>query len=271
MNDSDKASAAIPSVADHMATMTGPEGHKLIVQPYWRRVLDFALTPGVDGALPFHTIVLGAPKKEGKSTLLSAIGAWAIRHLVEPDAEVYVPSPPTASARPRVYRQIRAAFGCGELETLPNGVHLGTPSPGGCSGEGQPNPSLTLWDDLWRFNGVESRQLWEDLCPAPTVKCPLRVVASYAGYETTSPLLFDLWRRGEALDPVPEFHDLRGAIGEPVVRAGDGMLLYWDTVHRAPWMTGEGGQRYLAAQQEALPPSEFQRLHRNQWIAATEE
>lgn len=262
-----------PSVADVLGSMTGPEDVAFHSDdhPVWPRILAHAFTQQPDGTLPFHTVILGTPKKEGRSFVLAAIAAWALRHLLPPDGDLLIVGSAADSVPAgRVWRLLHRTI---EDELRDDGRSRLTTGRGAkayrvCEpldvGDLPVPPQLVLCDDLWKF-GDEWRDCWDALASS------YRVVSSYAGYPDSSPLLYDLYRRGVELPPVPEFDDIRGWSDEPVVRARDGVLFYWDTVHRAPWMTSEQGQAYLAEQKRVLPPSEYLRLHHNQWCSATEE
>lgn len=256
------------SPADYVDTITRAQGAPSVALPHWRRILDHAFTLNADGRLPYHTIVLGAPKKEGRTTVLAGIGLWALDALLGQGEEVLVFGCPRDSALPRAWNSMLHATP--EEDRQPRVITAerggaARPMSHDCGGEG-PTPRLTLWDDLW-IEGKDTRDAWDSMAES------VRVVSSYAGYAepetdaTTrqtmqSRTLVEIYLRGARLPPVPELDDLRGWQDEPVVRAGDGMFFFWDTVHRAPWITKE----YLTAQREALRPSEYLRLHHNQWV-----
>lgn len=263
----------IPSVADVLGSMH-PRG---VVDPRWRRILDYAFTSRSDGRLPFHAVVLGTPKKEGRSSVLAAIATWALRHVLPPNGDLLIIGSSTDSIPGgRVWQPLRAAV---ESELRDDGRSRLRMANGATAWRvyepvdvGKlPAPRWVICDDLWKF-GESWRDCWGGLAGS------LRVVSSYAGSPGSSPLLEDLCRHGARLPRAPEFDDLRGLDDEPVVRADHGslfsdesMLFYWDTVHRAPWVTSEQGQAYLVEQKRRLPPSEYLRLHHNQWCLATAE
>ncbi len=106
------------------------------------------------------------------------------------------------------------------------------------------------------------------MTPPPTVKSPLRVIVTYAGYEGESELLWDLYELAFLNGtPIPELAHLVDADGDSVCRASGRTFVYWDTEPRMPWQTDE----YYQEQMTTLRPMDFLRLHRNQWVTSEEE
>jgi phage terminase large subunit-like protein len=66
---------------------------------------------------------------------------------------------------------------------------------------------------------------------------------------------------------VPELAHIVDENGEPVCRRKGSVFILWDTVPRMPWQTDD----YYQEQMATLRPSDFLRLHRNQWITSAEE
>lgn len=99
-----------------------------------------------------------------------------------------------------------------------------------------------------------------------------RWVESYAGFAEESDLLYSLYemgvRSGEQLWPDRLYNVTDG---EPTplelfVNKEARMLCLWNTQPRNPWQT----KAYYAAEAAVLPPNQFQRMHRNQWVSSTE-
>jgi phage terminase large subunit-like protein len=106
------------------------------------------------------------------------------------------------------------------------------------------------------------------MTPPPTVRNPLRVIVTYAGFEGESELLWQIYEdnflHGE---DVPELVDIVDDNGETVCRRKGRVFVYWDTVPRMPWQTIQ----YYEEQMATLRPTDFLRLHRNQWVTTKEE
>ena len=126
-----------------------------------------------------------------------------------------------------------------------------------------------LTDGYCSHNTSEaSRRAWDELTPIPTVPNSLRIIATYAGFENESDLLWDLYLQGVGPDehpkgqgtPIPELEDL------PCWANGD-LFTYWDHEPRMPWQSDE----YYSAQRKSLRPSAFIRLHTNSWTSSNEE
>lgn len=99
-----------------------------------------------------------------------------------------------------------------------------------------------------------------------------RWIESYAGFQEESELLYSLYDlgvlRGQLLWP-----DRLYAVtdGEPTplelyVNRDAEMLCMWNTQPRCPWQTKE----YYSSEEKILPPNDFLRMHRNQWVTSTE-
>ncbi len=128
--------------------------------------------------------------------------------------------------------------------------------------------SLSLWDELWNFSSEPDRRMWDELTPIPTVKNSIQFIATYAGYENESDLLWDLYLQGVGTDehpdgkgaPIPGLEDL------PCWSNGR-LFVYWDHENRMPWQTKE----YLDQQFKAQRAATYLRLHENMWVSSHEE
>jgi phage terminase large subunit-like protein len=120
--------------------------------------------------------------------------------------------------------------------------------------------------ELWAFETENKRRLWTEMTIPPTLEgYAMRWVESYAGFTGKSELLEQLYnmavKQGE---PHPDF-DYLISEGKPAVYVNEaaGIFCYWDEVPRMIWQS----QRYYAQQSLTLQPSEFLRIHRNQWVS----
>lgn len=238
-----------------------------------RRILDHCLTPDADGRFPYTTIIYSAPKKSGKTTIGAAIGAWFMQE--GPAAsELYAIANDKEQAL-RIYDDIAwdSVHNHGwnptkyELKNPENGTVLKAIAQEHKSAAGG-RQAMTLWDELWGYTSERSMSMWAEMQPIPTVPYSFRVVVTYAGYVGKSALLEDLYDKVVANgEPVPELADIVDDNGNPVCWRKGRIFAYWDTVPRMPWQTDE----YYETALEENRPSEFLRLHRNQWVTGLEE
>jgi len=237
-----------------------------------RRVLEHCLTPDENGNFPYVTIVYSTIKKSGKTTLAAGIGAWYAEE-GPANSEIYCLANDEEQAQSRVYDDIaydarKKGFKAQKsVVYYPNGTFVRALASEYRSVAGG-RQGLTLWDELWGYTSERSRKLWAEMTPPPTVRNPLRVIVTYAGFEGESELLWDLYEMAFVNgEPVPELADIVDDNGEPVCRRLGKVFVFWDTVPRMPWQTSE----YYDEQMATLRPNDFLRLHRNQWVTTKEE
>jgi hypothetical protein len=203
----------------------------------------------------YDTYLIGLPKKNGKSTLASCGGVYALL-LDDPNPEVYSAAGDKDQAR-IIFDFTRKAFEPSPvlsplvkiysdvIERVDgNGIYRALASDS--SGNHGLNPSCVIWDELWN---QPSYDLWEALTLPPTRENPFHFIVTYSGYQARSGnLLWDLYLRGMAgVDPKQY----------TFWRSGPGANL-------ASWITAE----YLKSQKLRLPDHIFRRLHWNEWSVA---
>jgi phage terminase large subunit-like protein len=244
----------------------------LRLMPEQKEILTHVFTPDENGMFPYTTAILSEIKKSGKTTILAAIGGW-VGECGPAFNEAYSLANDEDQAQSRAFEDLRYhAMKRGLRPKVreinwPNGSFtkvLASEYRGAAGGR----QFLTMWDELWGYTSEASRRLWAEMTPPPTVKSPLRVIVTYAGLEGESDLLWDLYEMaflgGEV---VPELAHIVDDKGEPVCRRSGRTFVMWDTVPRRPWQTDE----YYEEQMTTLRPSDFLRLHRNQWVTSDEE
>lgn len=120
--------------------------------------------------------------------------------------------------------------------------------------------------EVWGFMQDNKRLLFSEMTIPPTLwGYSQRWIESYAGYIGQSELLWELYQMGTEEEHGayrhPDFPDL------PVwVNPSANMFTYWDTEPRMIWQTED----YYNAERKMLIPSEFRRLHQNQWVETTD-
>ena len=237
------------------------------------------MTPDANGILPYATIVYSCPKKGGKSSLGGAVAAWAAEEF-DPGSEIYVVASSQEQAEGRVMRDAKFHVEHAERWNIrddnmvtaykiqyPNDSYIQALAKSYKAAAGSRH-SLSVWDELWAYLSRLDMRMWAELTPIPTVKNSIQFVATYAGFENESDLLWDLYLKGVGTDEHPEGR------GQPIPGLEDlpcwsngRLFVYWDHENRMPWQTDQ----YLTQQLAALRPAEYLRFHENRWVTSHEE
>jgi len=213
------------------------------------------------GFIPTHNTAIAA-----------AIEAWYAEQL-PPDSYLYCIANDEEQAEGLVMGDIRYHAKEAGYRTLkgmveyPNGTTIRSLAQSFKSVAGARH-AMTVFDELWGYTSEASRRAWDEMTPIPTVPNSLRVIATYAGFENESDLLWDLYLQGVGTDehekglgkPIPELEDL------PCWSNG-GLFTYWDHEPRMPWQD----ETYYSNQRKSLRPSAYLRLHTNSWTSSNEE
>lgn len=261
---------------------------RIKLDPTQRRIVDFVLTPDKNGNFPYQTIVYSTIKKEGKTTLAGAVGAWFAACIEPPNLILTLANDQEQSAG-RIFGAMTPtlnALGC-RVPTavsakpevrLPNGTVVQAIA-NNYAGAAGANYGLTLWSELWAYTTERSRRLYEELVPVPTKKTSIRWVETYVGFEDESDLLLDLFLRiftdteesalQPSAKPVPELIDIQSE-GKPTCYhiPEEGLFYYHNHTPRMPWNVGEQGEAYRRKQKAELRPTQYTRLHENRWQSA---
>lgn len=245
-----------------------------------RRIINEALSKDKNGKLKYTTVVYSAPKKSGKSAITSAVILYMAYH--NPNSYLACVANDGKQANDRLFGPIYTAL---RLHRQMNGpLKNESPNIGNvtlsnftkieaitsdAAGEAGSQPLMSAFSELWGFETPNKRRLFTELTIPPTLYGrAIRWIESYAGYSGVSELLEQMYATGfENGEPHPDFLDLVGRNG-PVVRVNEraGMFTYWDTEPRMPWQTAD----YYRQESEMLPPSEFRRIHKNEWVSPIE-
>lgn len=260
----------------------------LILEATQKRIVDFVLTPDDKGNFPYQTIVYSTIKKEGKTTLAGAVGAWFAACIEPPNLILTLANDQEQSAG-RIFGAMTPTLnylGC-RVPTavsskpevrLPNGTVVQAIA-NNYAGAAGANYGLTLWSELWAYTTERSRRLYEELVPVPTKKTSIRWVETYVGFEDESDLLLDLFTRiftdteetglQPNAVPVPELIDIQSD-GKPCCYhiPEEGLFYYHNHTPRMPWNVGEEGLDYRRKQKAELRPTQYTRLHENRWQTA---
>lgn len=267
----------IPDPRDPVTDEQFPPGPMRLAE-HQCRIIDEALSKDEKGNFKYTTIIYSAPKKSGKSALVSALVLYIAYHQQNSFAACLANDGTQANDRLygpiktnfRLHKQLGGIFkdveySLGEV-VLPNYTKIRA-VPCDAAGEAGSQPVVSAWSEIWGFTSELKKRLWIEMAVPPTLYGKaLKIVESYAGFIGESELLEGLYKTGFTEgEPHPDFLDLQGDDG-PVVRVNQraGMFTYWDTEPRMVWQTDEYYQREAATN----IPSEFQRVHRNKWVSS---
>jgi phage terminase large subunit-like protein len=243
--------------------------------PYQVAVLDEALSTNAEtGLFKYSTIVWSDIKKSIKSCIAASVGLWmAYRNEW---ASIYAIANDLKGADSRVGYYMRRAIELNKAMSLTTerrgyrinvlGNHSFIESiPIDPTGEAGSNADMVIFSELWGAHHEGQVHMWTEMTTPPNkFGKSFRWVETYAGYSGESLLLEQLYnigvRHGQKLDlGIPGLE----VYSQPQAR----MLVLWNTVPRLPWQTPE----YYAEQEATLPPNEFRRIHKNEWVSSTEK
>jgi hypothetical protein len=282
-------------VRDHWNEQKGRMGGigRMHLFQFQRDVLSRALRINPETELlEFETVLYSTIKKSGKTALAAAVAAWYIEE-APAGTEAYCIANDLEQAEGRVMRDVKFHFSqriqnaepfynemTGENDVysdknckitlyridLANGSFVQALAQSYRSVAGSRH-GLTVWDELWGVSSELSRRVWDEMTPIPTVPNSLRFIATYAGFENESDLLWDLFMQGVDQE---EHEQGRGTrireLGDIPCFTNRRLFTYWDHEPRLPWQT----QEYYDEQMNNLRPAAFLRLHMNQWVTSHE-
>jgi len=251
------------------------------LQPYQEDALREALSKDKNGNYKYSIIVWSDIKKSIKSTIAAAVNLARAWHTEW--GEYYVIANDLNQANSRVAQYLRRAVlinpamkkqvkMAGYKIAIPNGSLIQA-IPIDPSGEAGSNADQLTWSELWGSNEDAKQNMWAEMTLSPTkAGQSFRWIESYAGFAGESLLLYSLWelgvKNGTMLWP-EKLYDVTEGEPSPLelyVNPEAGMLCLWNTQPRCPWQT----KAYYASESSILPPNQFLRIHRNQWVSSTE-
>lgn len=236
-----------------------------------RRPLELALSRDSKNNFKYNTILWSWPKKSAKSSVIAAIADYTAEH--HPNGSVKLIANDLKQADSRVGYYLREAIKIGQRNGKRLGINI-TPSgykvsyPNGAkvecvpidpSGEAGGNDDLLVFSELWGWKTKAQQQMWAEMTISPTkFGHSQRWIDTYAGYKGESPILEQLYETG-VVQGRKVWDDL-----EVYVNDAAKMLAVWVTKPMFDWQSPE----YYASEEAQLVPSEFNRIHRNQWADA---
>jgi phage terminase large subunit-like protein len=257
----------------------------MVLQEWQKRVLAKALEMDEEGYNKYDTVIWSQPKKSGKTTIAAAVGAW-VAHCVESPNEISCLANDQEQSAGRIFghmlltleklgwttpvsekNKYRDPMAYGPKGTVVKAITTNYKKEAGG------NQGLSLWSELWAYEGERLSKLWEEMTPPPTRRFRMRWIETYAGYIGQSLLLQDLYlsvfqdfeKEGKEVELKPDvvkvFDDL------PVYELKGHILVFWDHEHRMPWQD----QSYYDSQKDTMRTSAYRRLHGNYWVESAEK
>lgn len=244
----------------------------LILQKYQKVALREALRRDATGQLVYSTVVWSDIKKSIKSTIAAAVGLWRgfslewgqiiviANDLKQADSRVGFYMRRAIELNPKMRAMARVR---NYMTELPNRTSIESVAIDP-TGEAGSNADMVIFSELWGAHEQAQQRMWTEMTlPPAKYGHSQRWVETYAGYSGESQLLEQLYYQG-----VKEGRLLKLGIPGLEAYANDRARLFvlWNTTPRNPWQTDD----YYAQESAVLPPDEFQRVHRNQWISAAQ-
>lgn len=240
------------------------------LEPYQAAVLNEALATD-DDLFRYSFILWSDLKKSAKSTIAGAMAlylAWfhdweSVRivgnDLKQADSRTFFYIERAIKLNPELNRQCKIKTY--EI-TLPNHTVISA-VPVDPKGEAGGGDLVTVFTEMWAMKNKASQQMWSETTLSPLkYGKSIRIGESYAGIKGESPVLEPLYEQGVKQGQRIE---VEGIPGLELYR-NERMLCLWNTQPRCSWQTKE----YYAQEAVSLTPSEFERLHHNQWAQSSE-
>jgi hypothetical protein len=248
-----------------------PEDQRgLALDPYQEAALREACRRTEDGRFVYDVVIWSDIKKSAKSSIAAAVLLYRALHT--PWGTFKVVANDLKQADSRVFYYIRRAIELNpvlEARCRIKNYHIATDEhaaieaiPVDPKGEAGGNDDLIEFTELHAADSKASQAMWSEMTISPIKHgYSQRWVDTYAGHSGESPLLEPLYQKvvkeGQRLE-------LPGAPADLEVFANDRLFALWNTSPRLPWQTAA----YYASEAATLIPSEFARMHRNQWTTS---
>lgn len=236
-----------------------------------RRPLELALSRDASGRYLYDTILWSWPKKSAKSSVIASVADYIAEHRFNGSVKLIANDIKQADSRVGYYLRESIRIGqkqgkrqnititpSGYKVTYPNGAKVESVpiDPGGEAGG---NDDMLVFSELHSWKSKAHQRMWSEMTISPNrFGHSQRWIDTYAGWKGESPILEQLYQTGVTEGRLV-WPDL-----EVYVNDTARMLSVWVTKPMFPWQTPE----YYASEAAQLVPSEFERMHRNQWADA---
>ncbi len=273
-------------VAEYVRHTVGRwHGKPFVFEPWQRELIGELLAVDKDGRRVIRQALIGLPRKNGKSSLLSALALYfaSIEGEYAPDvivaagsrdqaAVVFDQARAFANSNPLIglwFEQQRFIMKCKESDGLIRRVAADGRLQHGL------NPSAVIVDELHSFSTPRQVELWAAMQTATGAReLPLTCSITTAGYDRTTIL-------GKLYKAAVELPQLEARNKDSLLVAKDldsGFLFWWYTVpesvdiedeaawmraNPASWITAETLRQQLES--PSMDQSSFERLHLNRW------
>lgn len=260
-------------------------GKYMVLLEYQERILRKALTMDSKGYNKYDTVIWSQPKKSGKTTTAAAVGAY-VANCIEPPNEISCLANDQEQSAGRIFGNMllsleklgwtvpvsakgmyRDPIAYGDNGTVVKAITTNYKKEAGG------NQGLSLWSELWAYEGERLSKLWEEMTPPPTRKFRMRWIETYAGFIGQSLLLQDLYlsiftdfeKEGKETPLQPGVTKVWDDL--PVYELAGHILVFWDHEHRMPWQVDS----YYSDQKDTMRSSAYRRLHGNYWVQSSEK
>jgi hypothetical protein len=233
-----------------------------------------ALRRDTNGNFIYDTVLWSWPKKSAKSSVVASVADYIAEHT--PNGSVKLVANDLKQADSRVGYYLREAIKIGQRKgkrggivinpsgykiTYPNNARVESVSIDP-SGEAGGNDDMVVFSELWGWKSKAHQRMWSEMTISPNrFGRSQRWIDTYAGISGESPILEQLYETG-----VKNGTRIPNQPYEFYVNPAARMLTVWVTQHHFPWQTPE----YYAQEAGQLLPSEYRRMHDNQWADSTE-
>lgn len=246
---------------------------------YQKAVLREAYRTDANGKYIYSIVVWSDIKKSAKSTIAAAVALERARRTKWGSYKIVANDLKQAQSRVSFYLQRAIEMNTALRELIKTDKHY-TRLPNRAviealpidpTGEAGGNDDLIVFSELWGAKDEAAKRMWTEMTLSPLkMGVSQRWVETYAGFSGEAETLENLYRQGvkegRLLD-IGIYHN-DGSPLELYVNDEARLLCLWNTKPLCPdWQTPE----YYAQEAATLLPTEFNRVHRNQWASSTEK
>lgn len=243
--------------------------------------LHEALRLDTKGRFVYDTVIWAWPKKSAKSTVVAAVADFMATHRQNGRIRLTGNDQRQADSRVGMYMRENIKIGAKRGDAYRKQTSISTSGyniryPNGSliemvpidpSGEAGGNDDMIVFSELWGWKHKAHLDFWAELTISPNrFGYAQRWIDTYAGFAGQSPVLEPLYetvvKNGEA---IPFYYtDERGQQREVKCYRNGSIFATWPTEPHLPWQTPD----YYASQARELTPEQFDRMHRNLWVAS---